>query len=197
MGSIEKGTEVVCFPWMLIFGCSIPDCSKEKWQNWFPVTFLNSCIWIAIISWLLVLCATNFGCLVGLGPIIMGVVFLAAGTSVPDAISSVVVAREGMGGMAVANAIGSNVFDICLGLGIPYLIATACMPDKFPFVKIVTDDLLVNIFILVGTVVAVLGVLLCSGWKLTRNVGWALMLLYMAFVVYNIALEATGTSIST
>ena len=36
-----------------------------------------------------------------------------------------VVAKEGKGGMAVANAIGSNVFDICLGLGIPYFIATA------------------------------------------------------------------------
>jgi len=134
---------------------------------------------------------------VGLGPIIMGVVFLAAGTSVPDAISSVVVAREGMGGMAVANAIGSNVFDICLGLGIPYLIATAAMPDKFPYVKIVTDDLLVNIFILVGTVFAVLGVLLFSKWKLTKCVGWALMILYFVFVVYNIALEATGSKITT
>jgi len=27
--------------------------------------------------------------------------------------------------MAVSNAIGSNVFDICLGIGLPYLIKTA------------------------------------------------------------------------
>ena len=32
------------------------------------------------------------------------------------------VARDGFGDMAVSNAIGSNVFDIDLGLGLPFLI---------------------------------------------------------------------------
>jgi len=195
-GMASKLMDLAIMPWTLIFTVTIPNCGEDKWKKWFLVTFINSCLWIAIISWVLVLCATNFGCLVGLGPIIMGVVFLAAGTSVPDAISSVVVAREGLGGMAVANAIGSNVFDICLGLGIPYLIATVCMPGKFPYVAIQTDDLLVNILILVGTVVAVLSVLLATGWKLTKRLGWILLGLYMAFVVYNIVLEATGTKLS-
>ena len=45
---------------------------------------------------------------------------LAAGTSVPDALASVLVARDELGGMAVSNAIGSNVFDMLLGLGIPF-----------------------------------------------------------------------------
>ena len=31
-------------------------------------------------------------------------------------------ARDGFGDMAVSNAIGSNVFDINLGLGLPFLI---------------------------------------------------------------------------
>jgi hypothetical protein len=35
----------------------------------------------------------------------MGVTVLAAGTSIPDAMSSIVVARQGMGDMAVANAV--------------------------------------------------------------------------------------------
>lgn len=42
--------------------------------------------------------------------------------SVPDALASIVVAREGYGGMAVSNAIGSNIFDIDLGIGLPFLI---------------------------------------------------------------------------
>jgi Ca2+/Na+ antiporter len=36
--------------------------------------------------------------------------------------SSILVARDGFGDMAVSNAIGSNVFDINLGLGLPFLI---------------------------------------------------------------------------
>ena len=39
-----------------------------------------------------------------------------------DALSSILVARDGFGDMAVSNAIGSNVFDVNLGLGLPFLI---------------------------------------------------------------------------
>ena len=34
-------------------------------------------------------------------------------------------ARDGYGDMAVSNAIGSNVFDINLGLGLPFIIRIA------------------------------------------------------------------------
>ncbi|MDP2669609.1 MAG: hypothetical protein Q8O99_00965 [bacterium] len=41
---------------------------------------------------------------------------MAAGTSVPDLLSSVIVAKQGRGDMAVTNALGSNIFDICICL---------------------------------------------------------------------------------
>ena len=46
----------------------------------------------------------------------MGLSFLAAGTSVPDLITSVIVARKGLGDMAVSSSVGSNIFDITIGL---------------------------------------------------------------------------------
>ncbi|RXM97087.1 Sodium/potassium/calcium exchanger 3 [Acipenser ruthenus] len=54
----------------------------------------------------------------------MGITFLAAGTSVPDCMASLIVARQGMGDMAVSNSIGSNVFDILIGLGLPWALQT-------------------------------------------------------------------------
>jgi Ca2+/Na+ antiporter len=48
-------------------------------------------------------------------------VVIAAGTSVPDALSSILVAKNGQGDMAVANVLGSNVFNIFMGLGLPWL----------------------------------------------------------------------------
>ena len=57
----------------------------------------------------------KLGCLLGVNSFLMGLVVLAAGTSVPDALASISVAKDGFGGMAVSNAIGSNVFDILLG----------------------------------------------------------------------------------
>lgn len=38
---------------------------------------------------------------------IMGLTFLAAGTSVPDLITSVIVAKKGLGDMAVSSSIGN------------------------------------------------------------------------------------------
>lgn len=55
----------------------------------------------------------------------MGLVFIAAGASIPDVITSLIVAREGQGDMALTNAIASNVFDILLCLGLPWFLKTA------------------------------------------------------------------------
>lgn len=46
---------------------------------------------------------------------IMGLTILAAGTSIPDLITSVIVARKGLGDMAVSSSVGSNIFDITVG----------------------------------------------------------------------------------
>ena len=47
-------------------------------------------------------------------------------SSIPDCIASLVVAKEGRGDMAIANAVGSNIFDIWLGLGAPWMIILVC-----------------------------------------------------------------------
>ena len=49
--------------------------------------------------------------------------------SVTDTIASVMVARDGHGDMAVSNSIGSNVFDILLGLGLPWFLSTTIKPN--------------------------------------------------------------------
>ena len=60
----------------------------------------------------------------GVPSVVMGYTVLAAGTSVPDLFSSVIVARMGEGDMAVSSSIGSNIFDILVGLPLPWLIFT-------------------------------------------------------------------------
>ena len=61
----------------------------------------------------------------GIPDTVMGLTFVAAGVSVPDALSSLAVVKEGYGDMAVSNAVGSNVFDILICLGLPWFIQTA------------------------------------------------------------------------
>ena len=52
----------------------------------------------------------------------LGFVLVASGAEIPDLIQSVTVARRGYGSMAVSNAIGSQIINICIGLGLPWTI---------------------------------------------------------------------------
>merc|ERR1719199_2061467 len=87
---------------------------------------------IAFCTYIMVDAVNRIGCILGISPLFMGLVFLSAGTSVPDALGSIAVAKQGEGDMAVANAFGSNVFDILLGLGVPWLLK-ACMGVEVSF----------------------------------------------------------------
>ncbi len=113
---------------------------------------------------------------------------MIAGTSIPDALSSIVVAKQGMGDMAVANAIGSNVFDIWLGLGLPYAIVIPIVyPDELS-ITVSTQDLVVNILILFGVLFIVLGLVGMNGFRLNVRLGLAFTLVYVLYIIYNVVL---------
>ena len=61
---------------------------------------------------------------IGITEEIMGLTILAAGTSIPDLITSVIVARKGLGDMAVSSSVGSNIFDITVGYADTIIIIT-------------------------------------------------------------------------
>ena len=100
------------------------DAADKALKKYYGVTFVSSIVWIGILTWVMVSNAAHIGTTIGLTQSVMGVTILAAGTSIPDAISSVLVAREGHGDMALSSSIGSNVFDITFGLPVPWLLYT-------------------------------------------------------------------------
>lgn len=59
----------------------------------------------------------------------MGLTFLAAGTSLPEAVSSVIVTNQGLGAMGISSSISSNTFDILLCLGIPWFLKSFFDPE--------------------------------------------------------------------
>lgn len=60
----------------------------------------------------------------GMPTMFVAVIFAAMATSVPDTIISIRDARDGDYDDAVANALGSNIFDICFALGFPLFLYT-------------------------------------------------------------------------
>jgi len=156
-------------------------------QNWpTALAFTMSVLWIGALCWGLVTLADKAGCIMGIDVLIMGVTFLAAGTSVPDALASISAAKVGSGDQAVANAIGSNVFDILIGLGLPWFLY-GVIKEK-PFV-VSTDDLIMHLIPLVVTVFLVTGGFILSGWYLGRCMGMFLATLYGVYCVYAVASE--------
>ena len=103
----------------------ISDCRKEAWAKSFVLTFLMAIVWISAFSYMMVWMITVIGFTLAIPDTVMGLTFIAAGVSVPDALSGIAVVREGHGDMAVSNAIGSNVFDILICLGLPWFLDTA------------------------------------------------------------------------
>ena len=76
----------------------------------FPSLSSSYLLHLSSLSW-----ATPVGDCFNVPPEVMGLTFLAAGTSIPDLITSVLVARKGFGDMAVSSSVGSNIFDVAVG----------------------------------------------------------------------------------
>ena len=108
-----------------------------------------SILWIAVLCHYMVWAASKIGCIYSINPIVMGVVVLAVGTSVPDAIGSMIAAKSGEADMAIANAIGSNIFDIFLGLGLPWFLFNVIKGKPF---KVLKDSISESVAILFCTV---------------------------------------------
>ncbi|KAF3851861.1 hypothetical protein F7725_005216 [Dissostichus mawsoni] len=118
----------------------------------------------------------------------MGITFLAAGTSVPDCMASLIVARQGLGDMAISNSIGSNVFDILVGLGLPWAVQTLCI-DYGSTIHLNSRGLIFSVGLLLASVfVTVLGVHL-NKWTLDWRLGLACIILYAIFLCISILIE--------
>jgi len=175
-------------PWRFAFKYTVPVCTEPGWENWYMATFLMSILWIALTSYFMAAWATAIGCMLGFNPGLMGLTLVAAGTSIPDALGSIAVAREGHGDMAVSNAIGSNVFDIFLGLGLPWFISIFMVYRKNIIISDDTSGVLAQAFIqLTGTLFILLGTLYFNKFVLTPRAGYFLISLYVVFVIISFA----------
>merc|ERR1712080_561862 len=92
--------------------------------------------------------ATIFGKVVGISDAVMGLTILAAGTSVPDLLTSVIVAKQGHGDMAVSSSIGSNIFDVTVGLPLPWLCKILSMKGVPPIKVEGVDSLVSSVLVL-------------------------------------------------
>ncbi len=109
----------------------------------------------------------------GIDQTLIGLTIVSIGTSLPELVTSVVAARKKEVDMALGNAIGSNIFNILMVLGV----AAAISPIGFIMNNII--DIAVLLAFSVITWIFTL-----TSRKLNRAEGITMLILYAAYMVY-------------
>lgn len=112
----------------------------------------------------------------------IAVILASAATSVPDTILSIKDAQKGNYDDAVANALGSNIFDVCFALGLPlFIFCLIYGPIEMSAETVVNiSELRILLFIL--TAIA-FGIYIFKA-KLTYINAFLLLLIYVLFAFY-------------
>lgn len=160
------------------FALVLPDLERNPRR--YLLVFLLSIAAIAGLSWLLVEAGVLLAATLGVPRAIIGLTVLAVGTSVPDLFSSLIVARRGKGDMAVSNAVGSNIFDILVGLGVVWMVVILVRGESIPVAQ---ENLHSSVALLLASVAALLFLLVVRRWWLGRFAGYSLVGLYALFLL--------------
>ncbi|XP_029354382.1 sodium/potassium/calcium exchanger 1-like [Echeneis naucrates] len=183
----KQATYLFLLPIVFPLWLTLPDVRNMESRRYFVMTFLGSILWIGVFSYLMVWWAHQVGETIGISEEIMGLTILAAGTSIPDLITSVIVARKGLGDMAVSSSVGSNIFDITVGLPVPWLIYT--MLNNGKPVTVSSNGLFCAIVLLFLMLLFVIISIAACRWKMSRMLGLTMFILYFVFLVLSVLLE--------
>ena len=108
----------------------------------------------------------------GISESVIGLTLIALGTSLPELATAVTAARHGHADLALGNALGSNIFNILLVLGVLVLIAP---------VQLAAEVLRFDLWVMVGVTLLLIPIML-SGWRIDRREGVLFLALYAAYI---------------
>lgn len=117
----------------------------------------------------------------GVSDRIIAVTIVAFGTSIPELVTSIIAALRKEQNLAIGNLIGSNIFNILAVLGI-----SATVKD------IIIDDIAIfnfdYLYMILATILVGLFIYFSSKRKISKIVGWILVILYFMYIYLNIVI---------
>ena len=204
---------VVCLPLNAMLYGTLPDVARPvddkpgrtvPWipagEDYFIVTFFACLLWLIVFSYCMVVWVTIIGAVFGISDYIMGLTILASGTSIPDALSSMYMAKEGRGDMAISSSIGSNVFDILVGLPVPTIIKYIVVAaqgndlDRLARWNFDTAGIVFDTVLLLMMVALIVTSIMLTNWVLNIKLGTMMFLLYFIFLVVCILNKLAGVA---
>lgn len=174
------------YPIVAALYCTLPDVRNPRWKrNWkmAVVAFLLCLVWIYAFSNMLYECIIVISNTLRIPNAVAAVTVLAAGTSIPDLLSSYIVAKQGEGDMAVSSSIGSNIFDVTVGLPLPWLCFNII---RGKVVTVQSNNLGFSVIVLIIMLICVVGTIVAMKWRMTYGLGVVMMILYWIFVAQDL-----------
>lgn len=126
--------------------------------------------------------ARNFG----VSDLIIGLTIVAAGTSLPEVVTSIVAALRGERDIAVGNVVGSNLFNLLCVLGLTAVVAPGGL-------EVSVAALRFDIPVMIAVALACLPIFF-TGYTIARWEGGLFLAYYVAYTVW-LVLHATGSAL--
>jgi Ca2+/Na+ antiporter len=98
------------------FGYTEEEDMKAHWK----LILLTSVVYVSFLAEACLQLTLALGYIARIPDHTLGVILIALGAQIPDTFASLAIAKQGEGPGAVSNAIGSQVLNITLGLGLPF-----------------------------------------------------------------------------
>jgi len=125
--------------------------------------------------------ASSLALTMGISESLVALTVVALGTSLPELTTAIVAARKRETDLAIGAVVGSNIFDILLGLGLSATIAP----------MVISNNVIIDIAIVLGALIILLIALFIpskakveSGRCLDRREGIMLLCLYALYILY-------------
>jgi len=175
------------------FGCCFhyAVCPIETVMGWtipksLYLSFVGCIAWILCISYMLTQLTKLTGCALRIDMVLMGMIFLAGGTSVPDMLCSIAVAKQMEGDMCISNISGSNISNVLLGIGMPWFIETIVTGEPH---KPEVEKLNYYLGFLLCSQVLSLILFVISRFNLKNCLAIIFLILYVCFVSYVVYID--------
>lgn len=174
-------------PFEKVLELTVPDCrgaTKETDARWLPA-FFASMVWLALCSLAVCVTAEELTTDFGIPSSVIGLTVAAAGTSFANLISSLIESRRGKVGMAVANALGSNVQNVFIALGLPW-VAYTLLSGGQPLLVSATG-IGEGVVIMLSSLAVFFVATAASNFTVSRQLAKGALGAYVAYLVYTCA----------
>lgn len=151
---------------------SLKKLEKPKWKLGKSLLFtILGVAGIIVGSELVVNSAVEIATSIGITERIISLTVIALGTSLPELVTTVVSAKKGETDLALGNILGSNIFNICVVLGIPVALFGTVTPSSFE---------MIDLYMLIASAV-VLFIFSISNRKISRMEGAVMLAAFAAY----------------